>query len=71
MPKKSAKNAYFYFMLEYKNKQERRGNKINIKKVSELCSEPWKVNIFIFLNPANNYKTNLCLAFISITKIKI
>lgn len=42
MPKKQAKNAYFYFMLEYKKKQERRGNKIDIKKVSELCSEPWK-----------------------------
>lgn len=47
MPKKPPKNAYFYFMLEYKGRQ-RLGHKINLKKLSEICSEPWKVMWQIF-----------------------
>lgn len=48
MPKKQAKNAYFYFMHEYKKKQERLGNKINIREVSKICDKPWKVKFFFF-----------------------
>lgn len=47
MPKKAPKNAYFYYMLDYKKREERRGNKISIQRISQICSDPWNV-IFIF-----------------------
>lgn len=52
MPKKPPKNAYFYFMLEYKLAEEKRGRFMNIRQISDKCSGPWKVNhrfFFLFL----------------------
>lgn len=50
MPKKPPKNAYFYFMLEYKLAEEKRGRYMNIRQLSDKCSGPWKVIIKFSLN---------------------
>lgn len=44
MPKKPAKGAFWYFMLEYKNKEERRGRKFEggIQQALKECAPHWE-----------------------------
>uniref|UniRef100_A0A336KZF2 CSON001911 protein n=1 Tax=Culicoides sonorensis TaxID=179676 RepID=A0A336KZF2_CULSO len=44
MPKKQPKNAYFFFMLEYKRVEEARGRRFpgGLKEVSHAASSTWK-----------------------------
>lgn len=48
MPKKPAKNAYFYFMLEYKKQLEEQGTLVGMEKVSQMASVDWQVNLKSF-----------------------
>lgn len=52
-PKKQPQNAFFFFMLDYKKKQEAKGVVFpgGLKDVADACSEEWKVHEFhYFLN---------------------
>lgn len=41
--KKQPKNAFFFFMMDWKSDKERQGQRFSgLKEVSELCSEDWK-----------------------------
>lgn len=44
MPKKAAKNAYFYFMLDYKKRLEDNGTFVGMDKVSTMASVDWQVS---------------------------
>lgn len=48
MPKKQPKNAFFFFMLDVKRKEEARGRRFpnGLAGVSEMASEQWNVRIF-------------------------
>lgn len=44
MPKKQPKNAFFYFMLHFKEEERRRGRQFNsLSDVSAAASKPWQV----------------------------
>lgn len=53
MPKKPAKNGYLFFMLDYKEREERRGKKFpgGLPQVSNECSHLWQK-----LNPSEKAK---------------
>lgn len=42
--KKQPKNAFYFFMLEWKAEKEEQGQRFSgLKEVSELCADDWKV----------------------------
>lgn len=44
MPKKTPKNAFFYFMLDFKRKEEQRGERFaGMGEVSAAASPKWNV----------------------------
>lgn len=47
MPKHQPKNAFFYFMIDYKKKQENSGFKYpgGLTQVQQECSKIWDVGI--------------------------
>lgn len=50
MPKKQPKNAFFYFMLEVKRNEEKRGRRFSngLAGVSEIASKLWNVSCVFF-----------------------
>lgn len=49
MPKlRQGKNAFFYFMLDFKEKEERKGKDFpgGFQQISKECSAVWKVNFY-------------------------
>lgn len=52
MPKKPPKNAFFFFMLYVKRKEEARGRRFpnGLADVSLMASERWTVSCVFFLN---------------------
>uniref|UniRef100_A0A336LNJ7 CSON015302 protein n=1 Tax=Culicoides sonorensis TaxID=179676 RepID=A0A336LNJ7_CULSO len=42
MPKKPAKNAYFFYMLEFQRSEKAKGNDLSISACSSAASQSWK-----------------------------
>lgn len=65
MPKKQPKNAFFYFMLHFKEEERRRGRQFNsLADVSAAASKPWQVKTSDFLWLEFSQKMNFfCRSF--------
>lgn len=50
MPKKQPKNAYFFYMLHFKDQEARRGHYYagGLPEISTAASESWKVRKHFF-----------------------
>lgn len=49
MPKKTPKGAYFYYMIEYKDRLARKGKYISLQQAAEQASSPWRVSAYALL----------------------
>lgn len=44
MPKKAPKNAFYYFMLDFKEQQQKKGiNYANLAEVAKAADPEWRV----------------------------
>lgn len=44
MSKKTQKNSFYYYMMEYKDRMARKGQLITIQEASEKSSVSWNVS---------------------------
>lgn len=57
MPKKQAKNAYFYFMIDFRDEQKQNGvNYANMTEVQQAADPVWRVNSLVYLGPPGPIK---------------
>lgn len=61
MPKKQVRNGYYYFMLEYKSREERAGRRFHngMADVATLASDEWKALAPEVKEYYNNYAKDM------------
>ena len=56
MPKKQSKNAFYFFMLDFKKEQQEIGvHYVSLSDVAKAADPAWKVKPFIFLKAWSSF----------------